>query len=112
MVLKRLAQHEIKLTLKRTVSAFQSYFRVFHTLKNTAARTCEIKHCRLCLHEITAILVQFYFMLCEPLIPVPYGPSALLYLKLILKSLLSLVDCTCMCVVLRSLCVVLFLCAS
>jgi len=28
----------------------------------------EIKHCRRCLHEITVILFEFYFMLCEPLI--------------------------------------------
>ena len=43
------------------VSEFQSCFRVFNTLKYTAARTCEIKRCRQCSCEITVILFQFYF---------------------------------------------------
>jgi len=36
-------------------------FQVFNTLKNKAARTCEIKHCRRCSREIKQYFISVLF---------------------------------------------------
>jgi len=70
---KRLAQHKIKLKWNSETNyfsvseLFQSFSHVEKYLRSHMWNKTVIKHCRRCSREITVILFQFHFMLCEPL---------------------------------------------